>query len=56
MISVNYDRKCKLRQLFILENKDTHGVKEGHNNHGSGNKQMSLKMVCAENTETRRAR
>jgi hypothetical protein len=38
MISENYDRECKSRQLNILENKDTHGVEEGHNNHGSGNK------------------
>jgi hypothetical protein len=37
MISENYDRECKLRQLNSLENKDTHGVEESHNNHGSGN-------------------
>ena len=37
MISENYDRECKLRQLNILENKDTRGVEEGHNNYGSGN-------------------
>jgi hypothetical protein len=38
MIGVNYDRECKLRQFNILKNKDTHGVKEGHNNQGIGNK------------------
>jgi hypothetical protein len=32
---------------------DTHGVEEGHNNHGSGNKQMLLKIVRTENTEKR---
>jgi hypothetical protein len=37
MIRENYDRECKLRQLNSLENKDTHGVEEGHSNHKSGN-------------------
>jgi hypothetical protein len=45
-----------IMSLFNLGNKDTHGVEEGHNNHGSGNRYMLLKMVCTENTETRRAR
>jgi hypothetical protein len=44
------------QQLNSLENKDTHGVEEGHNTHGNGNEWMSLRMVCTENTETRRAR
>jgi hypothetical protein len=38
MISGNNDRECNLRQLNILENEDTHGVEEDHNNHGNGNK------------------
>ena len=37
MISENYNSECKLRQLNILENKDTNGVEEDYNNHGSGN-------------------
>jgi hypothetical protein len=38
MIGENYDRECKLRQLSVLKSGDTHGVEEGHNNHGSGDK------------------